>query len=281
MNTNRLTIKFAYDGSYFYGFARQPGLTTVEGVLIRALKELGAIQNPRDAKFCAASRTDKGVNALGNVCAFDTNFPEDVILSALNSKLQHCWIWGKKKVPSGFSPGREALKRRYTYSLPLGEVFPERSKTYNVSIMEAAAQVFVGKHNFWNFCKHERGKETVSEIDSIHVYQLGDFLRVDFTARVFLWEQIRKIVSALVSMAKGKVSKGDVERLLESPKREPPLWIKPYPPEGLLLVDVDFGFKFEKDEAVLKKILAELNEEINAMNLYLSLYNEFLKGIQA
>ena len=70
----RIAIKFAYDGSNFYGYARQPLLRTVEGELIRGLIKHGIIEDTNDSCFRSASRTDKGVSAICNVAAFDTIF---------------------------------------------------------------------------------------------------------------------------------------------------------------------------------------------------------------
>lgn len=37
----RYAFKVAYDGARYFGFARQPGLPTIEGELLKALKECG------------------------------------------------------------------------------------------------------------------------------------------------------------------------------------------------------------------------------------------------
>ena len=63
----RLALKLAYDGRKFHGFARQPGLDTVEGTILATLKHQGYITALSQAKLRVASRTDKGVSALGNV----------------------------------------------------------------------------------------------------------------------------------------------------------------------------------------------------------------------
>ena len=39
----RIGLKFAYDGSKFHGYARQPNLRTIEGELIKALIKNGFI----------------------------------------------------------------------------------------------------------------------------------------------------------------------------------------------------------------------------------------------
>ena len=59
----RLKLTLEYDGAGFRGWAAQPGLRTVEGVLRDAL----ATVFPSVSGLAVAGRTDTGVHALGNV----------------------------------------------------------------------------------------------------------------------------------------------------------------------------------------------------------------------
>jgi tRNA pseudouridine38-40 synthase len=60
-----LRLDLEYDGSRFSGWASQPGLRTVEGVLRDALVTL--LREP-DVAVTVAGRTDAGVHATGQVC---------------------------------------------------------------------------------------------------------------------------------------------------------------------------------------------------------------------
>ena len=82
----RIAVKFAYDGRKFYGFARQPRLKTVEENILNILVENGFIKDPKESHFRSASRTDKGVSALGNVIAFNTDSSKESESSAGNFK---------------------------------------------------------------------------------------------------------------------------------------------------------------------------------------------------
>ena len=83
----RIAVKFGYDGRKFHGFARQPQLKTVEGELIKALIKEGFIEDTSKSNFRYASRTDKGVTAISNVIAFDTDSSKDRIIHLLNDDL--------------------------------------------------------------------------------------------------------------------------------------------------------------------------------------------------
>ena len=47
----RVSLKFAYDGNGYYGFARQPNLKTIEGDIIKKLIEKNYIKNPKESTF--------------------------------------------------------------------------------------------------------------------------------------------------------------------------------------------------------------------------------------
>ncbi len=63
----RLKLTLEYDGAGFHGWAAQPGLRTVEGVLRDSL----ATVFPSVSGLAVAGRTDTGVHALGNVVTLD------------------------------------------------------------------------------------------------------------------------------------------------------------------------------------------------------------------
>ena len=64
----RIKLEVAYDGTNYHGWQVQPGKTTIEGVVNKALSEL--LQE--DITVIGASRTNSGVHAKGNVAVFNT-----------------------------------------------------------------------------------------------------------------------------------------------------------------------------------------------------------------
>ncbi|HWV50719.1 MAG TPA: tRNA pseudouridine(38-40) synthase TruA, partial [Microbacterium sp.] len=53
----RIRLDIAYDGTHFRGWAKQPGLRTVQGTLEAALARIVG----SDVQFVVAGRTDAGV----------------------------------------------------------------------------------------------------------------------------------------------------------------------------------------------------------------------------
>ena len=135
----RYVLKFGYNGRGFSGYARQPGLRTVEGDIIQALNKSQIILDLDGARFQSASRTDKGVSARGNVISLNTEFRKEAILDALNAHLKYIRFYGLAEVDDGFNP-RHASQRWYRYLLIDEEIDKEKIKE--------AAKIFVGEHDF-------------------------------------------------------------------------------------------------------------------------------------
>ena len=80
----RLKLTLEYDGTHFRGWAVQPGLRTIEGVVRDALDVF-----PSYADLAVAGRTDTGVHALGNVVSVDVDGgpPARRVAEAMNAAL--------------------------------------------------------------------------------------------------------------------------------------------------------------------------------------------------
>jgi tRNA pseudouridine38-40 synthase len=228
----RIALKLAYDGKNFMGSQRQPSGPTVEGESIRALREVGAIEDARSSRFATASRTDRGVSALGNVIAFDTGFRGD-ILRAFNSATDSVHAYALVEVDDGFSP-RRAAQRWYRYYLP--------NRSLDLTRVEACAKLFEGRHDFARFCRSE-GRATVRAIDSVDLMKLGDFLVVDVRARDFLWNMIRRMIAAMSEVGQGRSELSDVSRAIEGV----PACFGLAPPDNLCLMDVTYDFEFRSE----------------------------------
>jgi tRNA pseudouridine38-40 synthase len=235
----RLALKFGYDGRGFHGFPRQPGQRTVEGDIIEALRGLHILSdagNPRDIGYGAASRTDAGVSAIGNVIAIDTGFRPGALLPALNARLENIWFHSYAGVPDGFRP-RDARLRWYRYHLRVEEAG-------KLPMLRKALKLFEGTHDFTNFSRPE-GKDATRTIDRIRSRRSGPFLTVDFFAHSFLWNQVRRMMAAALAVSRGDLGLHHVRSALDRPGRKADLGLAQ--PEGLFLMEVDYGLEFTRD----------------------------------
>ena len=230
----RVALKFAYDGSGFYGFQRQPEKITVEGELVRALSKVGAIESARECGYRSSSRTDRGVSALGNIVSIRTSFPSSQLCGAVNSEMEGVWAYSAVEVPDGFNP-RAAKQRWYRYYLDKADQDPE--------LMRELASRFVGVHDFSGYARKDK-RNPMRKIDSIEVSVAGAFYAVDFRAESFLWNMVRRIVWMVNEGSSGRIPTEPIgPRSAKKPVR-----VGLAPPEYLVLMDIDCGIKFPTDE---------------------------------
>jgi tRNA pseudouridine38-40 synthase len=239
----RVAIKFAYNGQRFDGYARQPGQTTVEGELINRLIECGCIENAKENCFRSASRTDKAVSALGNVIAFNTTMNETDILKKVNLEENDLVIYGVARVDADFYP-RYAMLRIYRYYLS--------KKDIDSATIFSTASIFTGEHNFTNFARIEPGKNPTRTIDNIVLSHDDRFFILDFYAQTYLWNQIRRIISALQRVGLGKTTKEKIATALKNPTIRADFGLAPAEP--LFLKDIIYDFKFHYDPIYKSKV---------------------------
>lgn len=242
----RYAIKFAYDGTKFFGYQRQPKLKTVEGEIIKRMKKTLVIHNIKESRFQSASRTDKGVSAIGNVIAFNTSFKKNEILGALNA-VQDIWFYALASVPTNFNP-RFAKQRWYRYLLP--------NKKLDIDEIKKASKLFIGKHDFSCFSKgDERNK--IRKIDDIEVKKTKDFLIIDIYGESFLWHMVRKMMSSLKKVGEGEIEINKIEDALQGKFFDFGIT----PPESLFLMDTKYDFSFDIDKEILRKLRAVIDEK--------------------
>ena len=226
----RIAVKIAYLGDEFAGSQIQPGVRTVEGEVLSNLIALGSNESDTDLK--CASRTDRGVNALGNVVVLSTRFDDDaVLLKALNSVSRGVFYRSVASVGPDFNP-RHANERIYRYVLPAAGI--------DVPSAEQCASVFIGEHDFVRFCKAD-DRSTVMNMRSVRLEKKDDVIVIEFRSEYFLWNMIRRITAAIAAVGRGDASLNDVNRALKGE----PLSFGIARPDALTLTDVVYnGIEF-------------------------------------
>ncbi|MCK4405271.1 MAG: tRNA pseudouridine(38-40) synthase TruA [Hadesarchaea archaeon] len=224
----RYAFLVAYDGSRYFGFVRQPGRPTIEAELLKAFKKCGVYRELKEARFRTAARTDRGVSALGQVVALDVI--EEPNLPLINVCLpDDIAALAVAEVGPEFDPRRQAQSKHYRYIC-------EAPPGFDLSLARRAARLLEGPHDFKQFCKHERGRSTIGELE--HASVSGQkILSFDFIARAFLWQQVRRMVGALLGVGTGKFSLGEFKQMLEGQAKQA---MRPAPPEGLILVGIRY-----------------------------------------
>ncbi len=225
----RVVVKIAYLGDGFNGSQIQPNGRTVESEVLDKLTTICKV-SPEDLDLKFSSRTDKGVNALGNAVIFNSNIDDDlVLLKALNAVGKDIFFRSICEVEPDFNI-RYASSRSYRYILP--------SDGMDIPLARQCANIFIGEHDFARFCKPDN-KPTVAKVDSISIRESDGVLILDFKARFFLWNQIRRMVSAIDSVSKGVRTLEEVRRALDGLEE---INFGVSRPDALTLLDVDYDW---------------------------------------
>ncbi|MDL2261344.1 tRNA pseudouridine(38-40) synthase TruA [Methanimicrococcus sp. OttesenSCG-928-J09] len=229
----KVALKIGYEGTHFSGSQIQPDKRTVEGELLNALQEVGVITDFESADLSSSGRTDAGVHSISQVVTFFTDNPRMAIPRILNSKLpRDVWAWAYAEVPDNFDPRRHAVRRKYRYILNADE--------YDISKMREAAKLFIGEHNFSNFAKKDKKnpQSTIRKVEKLDIRSQGPVIKIDIVANAYLWNMIRKIVSALTLVGNNNRDLEWISRMLDPENYEE--GIEPAPAYGLVFLDVEY-----------------------------------------
>ena len=261
----RYAIKLFYIGMNYHGFQRQPDLVTIEGELLRVIKELKIIEDLKEAKYVAASRTDKEVSAISQVISFSsTQVP---IIPLINQSLpKDIKMWAISEVPEEFNPRKEAIYKHYKYIMPYdGENLEEMIK--GVSVLE-------GTHDFQKLSKPDKKNNTICTLLEVELQKQGKFIVFDFKGKRFLWKMVRKIVTALLHIGKGTMTLEELSMLLDpsATSRD----IQPASSRGLVLYNIEYPFSFDISKIALEEIRKYLEQVTKDYRTRTQVHQSFL-----
>ncbi|NQY81543.1 MAG: tRNA pseudouridine(38-40) synthase TruA [Alphaproteobacteria bacterium] len=249
----RWKLTLQYDGRAFHGWQSQRGVLTVQDALEAALERLCQCA----VRSHVAGRTDQGVHALAQVVHVDLPRilePERMRL-AIQAHLKDAAIAvvAAESVSAEFHARFSARMRHYRYRIiqtPYPPVFERKRawwmpRSLDVAAMQSGAEALLGYHDFSSFraagCQAKHALRTL-ERAAWHQrsYPGGSELMVEFSARSFLYHQVRNMVGTLAEVGQGRRSPADIAAILASCNRTQ-AGCRPAPPEGLYFVGVDYA----------------------------------------
>ncbi len=244
--TLRVRLGISYDGTDFTGWARQPGLRTVQGTLEESLSKV--FREP--IQLTVAGRTDAGVHAEGQVAHFDTSgeLDADKLLYRMARFLpKDVRITDVAPAPADFDARFSAIRRHYIYRLttarygadPLSARSVVAAKPgLDLDAMRAASRHLLGLHDFAAFCRRREGATTVRELQRFDWVRDGERLDAHVSADAFCWSMVRSLVGAVLAVGEGRRTPEWVASLLTESERSSSVTVAPA--HGLSLVRVDY-----------------------------------------
>ncbi|MBC8274825.1 MAG: tRNA pseudouridine(38-40) synthase TruA [Chloroflexi bacterium] len=213
-----------YDGRNYYGFQWQANLPTIQAELERAIQELTG----ESSRVIAASRTDTGVHARGQVVSFRTKsaLSPQTFVRALNYYLpRDIAVKGACKVNMDFNVRRDAVSREYDYCIlnsstrsPLFEGFAYFvPKKLNIKVMNKTCEFLEGEHDFASFAAAlGKLRSTTRTVYGAKVTKEDEMVTYHMTANSFLPHQVRNTVGLLIRIGLGKVGLEEVQQIMEA-----------------------------------------------------------------
>ncbi len=251
MDTLKLKLVIAYDGSAYEGWQFQKIGTGIQQKIEEALAELF----PCRPRLHSSSRTDTGVHALGMVAHFEVPraewkmstrklalainawLPEDIrIVSAAHArkdfharfdaagKEYRYYVWNH--------PAMNPLIRRTAWHVP---------RPLDVRAMRQAGSALVGRHDFQSFAANPGYKKesTVRRLIRCDIKRSGRLLTFIIVGEGFLYKMCRGIVGTLVQIGLGKFAPNEVHAMLQ--KRDRRMAGMTAPAHGLVLWKVFYA----------------------------------------
>ena len=244
MATVRLDIE--YDGGGFSGWARQPGLRTVQGELETALSTVLA---GASVDLTVAGRTDAGVHALGQVASFtiESPLPADLARAVNSVAPDDITVTAAAEAPAGFDARGDATSRSYLYRvLTTRAPSPfERGRALwwphplDRSLLDACAAALPGTHDFTAFTPTQTDHVRFErDILSAGWEQEAAILSFRITADAFMRSMVRVLVGTMLEVASGRRTLEDFTALLSGAPRSAAG--ETAPPHGLYLESVSY-----------------------------------------
>ncbi|HEY4254836.1 MAG TPA: tRNA pseudouridine(38-40) synthase TruA [Chlamydiales bacterium] len=238
-------LLIAYDGTRYFGWQK-----TRSGPSIQEELEQAATTVLQKITSCeAASRTDRGVHARGQVVQVisPTERAPERLLAGMNANLPlDIRVVEASIVDETFHPTLNATSKTYTYHLCLSlaqNPFHRRFSWHypheiDLDALRQAAKLLAGTHDFSPFSTEPKPDSVRTLLNIDFSFPEKERLCITLTADRFLYKMARTLAGTLAYIGSGKLSPDIPEKLFSSLDRT--LAGITAPPHGLCLDKVHY-----------------------------------------
>ncbi|MCI9888070.1 tRNA pseudouridine(38-40) synthase TruA [Micrococcales bacterium 31B] len=235
----RVRLDLAYDGTEFCGWARQPGLRSVQQDLEEGLQRV--LRSPSRLAVTVAGRTDAGVHATGQVVHLDCpaalweqvagrsgRAPHEALVTRLGGVLaDDIVVRAATPVSADFDARFAATWRRYEYRISdsLHSRVPARRfdtlwhrHALDVAAMNEAAHFALGLHDFAAFCRPREHSTTLRTLLDLSFERdpRDGIIAARVRADAFCHNMVRSLIGGLIAVGEGRKSGAWFAETLES-----------------------------------------------------------------
>ncbi|KOC66819.1 tRNA pseudouridine synthase-like 1 [Habropoda laboriosa] len=273
---------------------------TIQGTLETALTKI-LPKCTKWPKLTCSSRTDSGVHSLCNTAHVDIENKLDYIynphevLKIVNRHLNHSShdirLLEFIPVNKNFHARKLAKSRTYIYRfgkakydnehrLPLAEIkqsFHLSAENFDFERVKCAIQLFMGLKDFRTFSAKNNSSIPINYVRQLNSFTLEksnplmpydplsenyEYWHFVVSGRSFLYNQVRRMVGALLALGVGRITERDINIMLQVPGHHNWLTkISMVPPRGLYLVNIEYCQE-ELDKYTIKYKLSSDSERV-------------------
>ncbi len=246
MALRNIKLTISYDGVDYHGWQFQPGQRTIQEELEKAVSNLVGFH----VRIKAASRTDAGVSALGQVVNFkiDSPIPTERLAQAITQRLpRDIEVTEAIEVDDSFEPSASAKSKLYRYTIFTGKkrnVLQSRNcwnrpGRLDIEAMERAAKLLIGTNDFKSFAAAaDKRESSIRTVIQCQVTQEDKWIYINIEADRFLYNMVRNIVGTLVEIGRGRWQVEKINEIIKARDRTAAGPIAPA--EGLCLMWIKY-----------------------------------------
>ena len=221
----RYFFEIAYNGKNYVGWQSQINAVGVQSIVEEGLSKI--LREP--LKIFGSSRTDAGVHCIQQFFQVDIEkeFEPKNLALRLNSFLPNdIAIHSIRKVKPVMSARHDAIERAYRYRITqrkdpllIGLAW-HYFKVVNIDLMNEAASLLIGEHDFECFSKVKTDvNHFLCHIKKSQWEKKGDMLEFTIVANRFLRGMVRAIVGTLLDVGTEKTSLKEFQEIIVSKDR--------------------------------------------------------------